>query len=139
MSYAKYNGVAKADIVKIDGAAVASIAKCDGVEAGAATATNWVVAGEDGHIWWCGADPTGTWTEYDTWAPSGTPDAFDIAAGKDANGNIIYVLSRDAPAGELQVSSSDVTDGNTWTNVNLGSGDLDQYRIIWCRRSRNYG
>ena len=132
MSYAKYNGVAKADIVKIDGAAVASIAKCDGVEAGAVTATNWVVAADDGHVFWCGADPTGTWTEYDTWSPSGTPRAFDIAAGKDANGNIIYVLSRDATAGELQVSSSDVTDGNTWTTVNLGSGDLDQYRIIWC-------
>lgn len=139
MAYTKYNGVAAADIVKIDGVAIGNIVKCDGVEVSAATATNWVVAGEGGHVWWCGADPTGTWTEYDTWSPSGTPPAFDIAAGKDASGNIVYALSRDNVNGEIQISSSDVTDGNTWTTVDLGSGDLDQYRIIWCDNGSTAG
>ncbi len=133
MAYTKYNGVAAADIVKIDGVAVADIVKCDGVaKGGAATATNWVVAGDDGHVFWCGADPTGTWTEYDNWGGSGTPRAYDIAAGKDANGNIIYVMSRDSINGELQVSGTNVETTHDWTKVTIaGSGDQDQYRIIW--------
>ena len=130
--YAVCNGVANASLAGCNGVAKANIQAINGVVTPASGATNWVVAGDDGHVFWCGADPTGTWTEYDTVSGAGTPQAFDIAAGKDANGNIIYVLSRDATGLELQVSSSDVTDGNTWTNVDLGSGDLDQYRIIWC-------
>ena len=131
--YTKYNGVAAADIVKIDGVAVADIVKCDGVtKGGAATATNWVVAGDDGHVFWCGADPTGTWTEYDNWQGDGTPRAYDIAAGKDANGNIIYVMTRDSINGELQVSGTNVETSHFWTKKTIsGSGDQDQYRIIW--------
>ena len=128
------NGVATAAIEKIDGVTYANIEKIDGVTcpSGTVTATNWVVAGDDGHVFWCGADPTGTWTEYDNWQLSGQPRAYDIAAGKDANGGIIYVMSRDSINGELQVSGSNVETSHFWTKITIaGSGDQDQYRIIW--------
>ena len=133
MAYSKVNNIAAASIAKINNTAVAAIAKCNDVEAGgAATATNWVVAGDDGHVFWCGADPAGTWTEYDNWQLDGTPRAYDIAAGKDASGNIIYVMSRDSINGELQVSGTNVETSHFWTKVTIaGSGDQDQYRIIW--------
>ena len=126
------NDVGSDNISQVNDVAKANISEVNDQGVAASGATNWVVAGDDGHVWYTGADPGGSWTEYDTWAGSGTPRAYDIAAGKDANGNIIYVLSRDSINGELQVSSNDVTDGNTWSKVTIsGSGDQDQYRIIW--------
>tara|TARA_Y100000004_G_scaffold160335_1_gene187704 strand:- start:174 stop:1316 length:1143 start_codon:yes stop_codon:yes gene_type:complete len=132
MSYSKYNGVAAADIVKIDGAAIADISKCDGIEVPAAGATRWVIAMSAGKVAHAAASDLTSWTNYDNTSGTGTPGAFDIAAGKDASGNIIYVMSRDSTSQELQVSGTDVTSTSDWTAVDLGSGDLDQYRIIWC-------
>ena len=127
------NDVAAANINQVNDVAKANISEINDQGVPASGATNWVVAGDDGHVFWCGADPTGTWTEYDNWQGDGTPRAYDIAAGKDANGNIIYVMSRDSINGELQVSGSNVESSHFWTKVTIaGSGDQDQYRIIWC-------
>ena len=133
MSYAKYNGVAKADIVKIDGATIASIAKCDGVEAGAAGATRWVVALDDAFLGYAAASDLTSWTTYDHLPGTGHPEAFDICAGKDGSGNLIYVSSRNSVSSEVQVSGTDVTSTSDWTSVDLddGAGDADVYRIIW--------
>ena len=136
------NGVAAANLEACQGVSKANVEAINGCSppAGAATASNWVVAGDDGHVFWCGADPTGTWTEYDNWQGDGTPKAFDIAAGKDANGGIIYVMSRDSINGELQVSGSNVESSHFWTKITIsGSGDQDQYRIIWCNDGSTSG
>jgi len=133
MSYSKYNGVAAADIVKIDGAAIADISKCDGIEVPASGATRWVIGANHAHVCHAAASDLTSWTTYDNTSGTGTPGCFDIASGKDASGNIIYVMSRDSTSKELMVSGTDVTTVADWTDVDLGSeGDLDQYRIIWC-------
>lgn len=131
--YAQVHDVAIANIAQINDVPYANCGQVNDCTKATTTATNWVVAGDDGHVFWCGADPTGTWTEYDNWQGDGTPRAYDIAAGKDANGDIIYVMSRDSIHGELQVSGSNVESSHFWTKVTIaGSGDQDQYRIIWC-------
>lgn len=131
--YAKFDGVAAADIVKIDGVTRSDISKVCGTTTPAQGATRWVIAMNQQDVCHASASDLTSWTVYDSWGLDGSPGAFDIAAGKDASGNIIYVLSRDSVNGELQRSGTDVTQAHSWTPIDLGSeGDLDQYRIIWC-------
>jgi hypothetical protein len=132
--YAKFDGVAAADIVKIDGVAKSSIAKICGATtpaAGATTATRWVVALDDGFVAYAPNSDLTDWTTYDHVTGTGHPPAFDICAGKNASGETIYICSRDSTSKELLVSGNDVTTVADWTTIDLGSGDQDQYRIIW--------
>jgi hypothetical protein len=131
--YEKVNAVAASSIEKVNGVAKSSIEKINGTTTPAAGATRWVIGANHGHVCYAAASDLTSWTMYDNWSLSGTPGCFDIAAGKDSSGNLIYVLSRDSPSGELQRSGTDVTSTADWTNIDLGDdGDLDQYRIIWC-------
>lgn len=131
--YVKFDGVAVADIVKIDGVTKADIAKVCGTTTPASGATRWVIGTKNGRVGYASASDLTSWTIYDNTPGTGAPQCFDICAGKDGSGNIIYVLSRDSTAAELQRSGTDVTSTADWTNIDLGSeGDLDQFRIIWC-------
>lgn len=131
--WSKFSGVQAENVVSIDGITKGSIVSINGQTTPAAGATKWVIGMNDALIAYADAADTTSWTTYDNTSGTGTPGCFDIAAGKDASGNIIYVVSRDSTSQELQVSGTDVTSTADWTAVDLGSeGDLDQYRIIWC-------
>jgi len=132
--FEKVNDVAAGDIEKVNNIAKSSIQNINGVDTpSAAGATRWVIGANHAHVCHAAASDLTSWTTYDNTSGTGTPGCFDIAAGKDANGNIIYVMSRDSTSKELMVSGTDVTAVADWTDVDLGSeGDLDQYRIIWC-------
>ena len=132
--YVKFDGVAAADIVKIDGVAKSTIAKVCGATTpadSATTATRWVVALDDAFLGYAPNSDLTDWTTYDHLTGTGHPQAFDICAGKNASGNLIYICSRDSVSAELMVSGEDVTSTSSWTTVDLGSGDQDQFRIIW--------
>tara|TARA_Y100001963_G_scaffold40948_1_gene57427 strand:+ start:84 stop:1223 length:1140 start_codon:yes stop_codon:yes gene_type:complete len=132
--YVKFDGVAVADIVKIDGVSKSGIAKVCGATtpaAGATTATRWVVALDDGFVSYAPNSDLTDWTTYDHLTGTGHPPAFDICAGKNASGETIYICSLDTPTKELLVSGNDVTSTNDWTVIDLGTGDQDQFRIIW--------
>lgn len=131
--YAKFDGVAAADIVKIDGVTRSDISKVCGTTTPAQGATVWVCGMSAGKIAHASPSDLTDWTDYDNTPTTATMGAWDIAAGKDASGNTIFVMSRDSVTQELQRSGTDVTVAGDWTAIDLGSeGDLDQYRIIWC-------
>ena len=130
--WTKFSGVNAGDIVSIDGKNKDDIASICGQTTPASGASRWVIAMSAGKVAHAAASNLTSWTNYDNTSGTGTPGAFDIAAGKDANGNIIYVVSRDSTTQELQRSGTDVTSTADWTAIDLGTGDLDQYRIIWC-------
>ena len=131
-NFEKVNDIAASSIEKVNDIAKSSIQNINGVDTPASGATRWVIGMNSGKVAYAAASDTTSWTNYDNTSGTGTPACFDIAAGKDASGNIIYVMSRDSTSKELMVSGTDVTTVADWTDVNLGSGDLYQYRIIWC-------
>ena len=129
--YTKVNGVAAADIVKIDGVAIANIAKCDGTTkpSSAAVASRWVVATGGGYIAHAANSDRTSWTSYDGTLNS-RPKALALAFGRNANGDGIYVCTRDAASREIQVSSTDVTTNANWTDINISPND-DQHDVAW--------
>ena len=130
-NYEKVNAVAASSIEKVNGVAKSSIEKINGMATPASGATRWVAVLDDGFLSYAAASDLTSWTTYDHLPGTGHPEAFDICAGKDGSGNLIYVSSRNSTTMELQVSGTDVTSTADWSTVDLGTGDQDQVRIIW--------
>ena len=138
--YAQVHDVAIANIAQINDVPYANCGQINDCTKAAAGATRWVIGTKNGRVGHAAASDLTSWTIYDNTPGTGAPQCFDICAGKDGSGNIIYVLSRDTPAAELQRSGTDVTSTADWTNIDLGSeGDLDQFRIIWCNDGSTSG
>jgi hypothetical protein len=100
------------------------------------TATRWTAGTATEYIGYASNDDRTSWTWYDR-IDDGTPDALDIAYGKDSSGNGIYVVSNDSSTKELSVSSTDVTDGNAWTHKDLSGTGNDQFVVAWTDDSSN--
>ena len=98
------------------------------------TATRWLAGTHLQHIGYAANSDLTSWTFYDR-IDDGTPDAIDLAYGKDASGNAIYCCTNDSSNKEVSVSSTDVTDGNAWTHIDLDTGGNDQFVIKWTERS----
>ena len=58
-----------------------------------------------------------SWTFYNK--GMGNASSIRAAYGKDSNGNGIFVMSNSNSSDELAVSSTDITDGQQWTGINL--------------------
>ena len=128
----KANGVEWSSVVKVDGATATDIVKVDGNSA-APPVGHWVAVLEQGNVAWAAntaLSGNANWTEYDNTDSTGHPRAFDIAYGKNASGNGIYVCSRDSSSRELQVSGEDVTATHDWTPINI-TGGQDQFSVRW--------
>ena len=69
---------------------------------------------------------------------SGNSSTIDGAYGKDASGNSIYLFSQSNSTGEVVRSSTDITDGNLWTAINLPDGG-QQFcdAVTWSNDSTN--
>ncbi len=94
-------------------------------------ASYWVV-GEDsgtGDVGYAANTDRTSWTFYDR-MPSNSA-AIDGAYGKDANGNGVYVFSNSSSARELARSSTDITDGNAWTYIDLPSTGQFCDAVTW--------
>ncbi len=102
---------------------------------GSPAATYWVV-GEDagtGDVGYAANSDRTSWTFYDKTPADAS--SFDAAYGKDGSGNGIYVISNSSSTKELAVSSTDITDGNQWTFINVGgSGDFFD-TVCWANDS----
>ena len=135
--YTKINGVAAANIVKVDGVAYASIAKCDGATSPSLGATRWVVGADDGLIAHASNSDRTSWTTYNSITGSVTTDnKFDIAFGKDNSGNGIYICTRNGAQRELQISTTDVTSTDDWTDISFDGGSNRQImQVMWGARS----
>jgi len=128
MAYSKVNDVAAASIAKINDIAVASIAKCNDSEAPSTGATRWVIGGDDGVIAHAANSDRTSWSRYNSvegGSATGTHDNdFDIAFGKNASGQGIFVCTRNGGAREVQFSGTDVTSTSAWTDINIdGTGN----------------
>ncbi len=100
------------------------------------TASRWVAGTQVQYIGYAANSDLTSWTWYDR-IDDGSPDALDIAYGKDSSGNGIYVVSNDSSSKELSVSSTDVTDGNAWTHKDLSGTGNDQFVVAWANDSSN--
>ena len=97
-----------------------------------AGANRWVVGTNEQYVGYAPNDSltSGSWTFYDR-VNDGHPASYDVAYGKDASGNGIYVMSQGSSTKEVSVSSTDVTDGNAWTHKDFaGSGDF-YMNVAW--------
>ena len=102
---------------------------------GGSTATRWVAGTAEQFAGYASNDDLTSWTFYDRIGDGGVPDSFDVAYGKNASGDGIYVMSNDSSTKEISVSSTDVTDGNAWTHIDLDSGADDKFVVVWSARS----
>ena len=107
--------------------------------ASATPASYWVVAYDagPGDVSYAANGDRTSWTTYNR--VSGNGNSWDGAYGKDGSGNGIYVFSNGSSTGELTVSSTDITDGNLWTKVDLPS-NLTVNRmqaVAWANDSTN--
>ena len=91
-------------------------------------ASYWVVGFDagPGDVGYAANSARASWTLYDR--VSGNGNAWDGAYGKDASGNGVFVFTNGSSTGELTVSSTDITDGNLWTKINI-PGDLGDNRF----------
>lgn len=133
--YEAINGVANANVEAINGVGKANCEAVQGltVPSTATGATRWVLATGGGYIATAANSDRTSWSTYDGTANS-SPKAFAMAFGKNANGQGIYVCTRDAASREIQISGTDVTTNATWTDVNISPND-DQYQVAWGAKS----
>ena len=97
-----------------------------------AGATRWVAGTNEQYVGYASNDSltSGSWTFYDR-VNDGHPASYDVAYGKDASGNGIYVMTQASSNKEASVSSTDVTDGQPWTHKDFaGSGDF-YLNVAW--------
>ena len=95
-------------------------------------ATQWVAGTNEQYVGYAAstAITSGSWTFYDR-VNDGHPASYDVAYGKDANGDGIFVMTQGSSTKEVSVSSTDVTDGQPWTHKNFaGSGDF-YMNVAW--------
>ena len=101
-------------------------------------ASHWVIgeASGTGDIGYALGGIRTSWTFYDRM--SGNSSTIDGAYGKDASGNGIYLFSQSNSSGEVVRSSTDITDGNLWTAINLPDGG-QQFcdAVTWSNDSTN--
>jgi len=133
------NDVAAANISEVNDVAKANISEINDQGVPASGATRWVVGIHEGHVAYAANSDLTSWTSYSSTGNSNT--AYDIGFGKDNSGNGIYIVTRNHDHRELEVSGTDVTSTNHWTEVDL-SPDLtsdghtrQQYVIMWGARA----
>tara|TARA_A100001015_G_C15034468_1_gene735268 strand:- start:842 stop:2431 length:1590 start_codon:yes stop_codon:yes gene_type:complete len=98
-------------------------------------ASHWVVgpATGTGDVGYAANSDRTSWTFYDRMPANAA--AIDAAYGKDASGNGIYVMTNSSSDRELAVSSTDITDGNQWTYINLGGTGQFCAGMAWANDS----
>ena len=130
------NDVAAANISEVNDVAKANISEINDQGVPASGATRWVVGIHNGFVAYAENSDLTSWTSYSSTDHSNT--AYDIGFGKDNSGNGIYIVTRDHDDRELEVSGTDVTSTDNWTEVDLSS-DLSsvrqQYVIMWGARA----
>tara|TARA_Y100001973_G_scaffold77478_1_gene113406 strand:- start:7522 stop:8694 length:1173 start_codon:yes stop_codon:yes gene_type:complete len=142
----KVNGILLTDINKAMGVAGTSVTKIDSqpVPAGpppAEGATRVVACFDDAYISWAdiGDDTDVTaWEDnmFKAGASGDSWDMLDIAYGKNGSGDPFYVTVANSNNPEiLYDDDGDITDGERWQEVNLGSGgivgNLRQRTVAW--------
>lgn len=138
----KLNDVAVAGAEAVNGVAVANIQAINGFGyVTTTTASEWGLTSLNGHFAYASNSDLTSWTRYDAYdegSSQGNGDGEIIAYGKNNAGAGIYVATRSSDnAGgeadrEIHYSTTDITDGNEWTNVNLDSGDAGNKRHMQC-------
>ena len=137
------DGVAAASIEAVNGVAKANIEAINGFGfVTTTTASTWALTSLNGHFAYAANSDLTSWTRYDAYdegsGSQGSGDGEIIAYGKNNSGAGIYVATRSSDnAGgqsdrEIHYSTTDITDGNEWTNVNLDSGDAGNKRHMQC-------
>tara|TARA_R110002012_G_scaffold170775_1_gene335343 strand:+ start:10917 stop:12131 length:1215 start_codon:yes stop_codon:yes gene_type:complete len=126
------NAVTSGNIEAVNGVSKANIQAVNGCEivAAASGATRWVAGfdglGQDFYISFAAPDDlsASAWENNAYTADGDSPDTYELVYGKDSNGNPLWVVAVNAGSGEiLHDDDNDVTDGATWTQLNLtGSG-----------------
>lgn len=98
-------------------------------------ASHWVVgpASGTGDVGYAANADRTSWTFYDR--VPGNAAGLNAAYGKDGSGNSIYVMSNASSDKELSVSSTDITDGNQWTHINLGGSGVFCMGVTWVNDS----
>ena len=95
-----------------------------------AGADQWVAGTNEQYVGYASDSDLTDWTFYDR-VNDGHPASYDVAYGKDASGNGIYIMTQSSSTKEVSLSSTDVTDGQPWTHKNFaGSGDF-YMNIAW--------
>ena len=128
-------GVAAASVEAVNGVAKASVEAVNGVEvvAAATGASRFVNATGGGFIATAANSDRTNWSTYDG-TDSSSPKAFSLAFGRNANGQGVYVCTRDAASREIQISGTDVTTDAVWTDINISPNDK-QYKVAWGAKS----
>ena len=142
------NGVASADIEAINGVAKSSVEAVNGnsVVSGSTTATRWVAGfdglGSDWYISFATPDDlsASVWEDNMYTAVSGSsPDTYELAYGKDSTGTPLWVAAVYSGNPEIiHDDDNDVTDGASWTGINLSTPSAAKPRtIVWGENGDN--
>lgn len=130
--YAQIHDVAVANISQINDVPYANCGQVNDCTKAVSGASRWVVVTGGGYVAHAANSNRTSWTSYD--GAASTPTSIALAFGKNSSGAGIYVAGTTSHQRELLVSSTDVTDGNEWTDVNVSPND-DQYAVAWGARS----
>ena len=149
----KLNDVAVAGAEAVNGVAVANIQAINGFGyVTTTTASRWAMTAINGYFAYAANSDLTSWTAYDAYDESGgasqvSGDGEFLAYGKNNSGNPIYVATRsmDSTGGgsgetdrEIHYSTTDITDGDEWTNVDIDGDDSNKRHIqcvMWGARS----
>jgi len=137
------NDVPAANLSQVNDVPYANISEVNDQGVAASGATQWALTAYDGYFAYAANSDLTSWTAYDAYAAANaneqnSGDGEIIAYGKNAQGAGIYVATRssDDQGGnslrELHASTTDITDGNEWTNINLDSDDAGNKRHMQC-------
>ena len=140
MGIVKIDGIEWDNVVKVSGIAKSSIAKVVGCTVPSVGATKLVACFDDAYVSYVPIADEGAVADWennmyqarngDNW------DITDIAVGKDGNGDEFYVAVVNSNNPEIiHDDDGDITDGQQWTEINLGtgglSGNLKQRTVLW--------
>ncbi len=137
MGVSKISGIAIASIAKVSGTTATQYAKVHGSTTAAsppAGASRVVACFDDAYVSWAdlGEDTDVTvWEDnmFKAGAGGDSWDILDIAFGKNGSGDPFYVAVANSNNPEiLYDDDGDITDGESWLEINLGSGSI-------CRQS----
>ncbi len=97
-------------------------------------ASHWVVgpASGTGDVGYAANADRTSWTFYDRVPNDGA--AIDAAYGMQS-GVGVYIISNASSDRELSLSSTDITDGNEWTHINLGGTGQFCTGVAWANDS----
>ena len=74
-----------------------------------AGADRWVAGTNEQYVGYASDSDLTDWTFYDR-VDDGHPCSYDVAYGKDASGNGIYIMTQSSSNKEVSLSSTDVTE-----------------------------